>query len=85
MIVSLRAVSTGLNLTMANNVMICDPMWNPLSEDQAINRVYRIGQTKNVNVYRFVMKGSIEEKIEKMHHVKRELADKVMMKGKKKN
>lgn len=80
MIVSLRAGGTGLNLTMANNVMICDPWWNPAHEDQATKRVHRIGQEKPVKVYRFIMKNSIEERIAKMHIKKRALADKIMMK-----
>ena len=80
MIVSLRAGGTGLNLTMANNVMVCDPWWNPAHEDQAVKRVHRIGQEKDVKVFRFIMKYSIEEKIAKMHVKKRKLADKVMMK-----
>ncbi len=57
---SIRAGATGLNLAFANNVMICDPWWNPSHEEQAIGRVHRIGQTQDVNVYRFIMKNSIE-------------------------
>jgi SNF2 family DNA or RNA helicase len=79
LIVSIRAGATGLNLANANNVMICDPWWNPSHEDQAIGRVHRIGQTQDVNVYKFIMKKSIEEKIEKMHEGKRKLANQVMM------
>jgi len=59
LIVSIRAGATGLNLANANNVIICDPWWNPSHEDQAIGRVHRMGQTKIVNVYRFIMKNSI--------------------------
>lgn len=59
--------------------MICDPWWNPSHEEQAIGRVHRIGQTKDVNVYRFIMKNSIEQKIQKMHVNKRKLANQVMM------
>ncbi len=44
MLISLRAGGTGLNLNMANNVIIVDPWWNPAQEDQAINRIHRIGQ-----------------------------------------
>lgn len=60
LIVSIRAGAVGLNLAFANNVIICDPWWNPSHQDQAIGRVHRIGQTKDVNVYRFIMKNSIE-------------------------
>lgn len=59
--------------------MICDPWWNPSHEEQAIGRVHRIGQTQDVNVYRFIMKNSIEQKIQKMHVNKRKLANQVMM------
>lgn len=79
LIVSIRAGGTGLNLAFANNVMICDPWWNPSHEDQAIGRVHRLGQEKDVNVYRFYMRNSIEEKIEKMHENKRKIANQVMM------
>lgn len=79
MIVSIKAGATGLNLAFANNVMICDPWWNPSHQDQAVGRVHRMGQTKEVNVYRFIMKDSIEEKIEKMHEGKRRLANQVTM------
>ena len=67
LIVSIRSGATGLNLTNANNVMILDPWWNPSQEDQAFARVHRIGQEKDVNIYKFLMKDSIEAKIEKMH------------------
>lgn len=46
LIVSIRAGATGLNLAFANNVIICDPWWNPSHEQQAIGRVHRIGQTQ---------------------------------------
>jgi SNF2 family DNA or RNA helicase len=64
----------GLNLTAADYVMHLDPWWNPVIEDQASDRAHRIGQTRPVIIYRLVMKYSIEEKILKMHHDKRELA-----------
>lgn len=79
LIASIKAAGTGLNLVIANNVIICDPWWNPAQEDQAIGRVHRIGQTKEVNVFRFLMKDSIEESIEGMHEKKRKLAEQVMM------
>ncbi|MCK5199317.1 MAG: DEAD/DEAH box helicase, partial [Spirochaetales bacterium] len=57
LIVSLKAGGTGLNLTTANNVIHYDLWWNPAVEDQATDRAFRIGQKKNVNVYRFITKG----------------------------
>ena len=65
----------------ANNVMMLDPWWNPAQEDQAFARVHRIGQEKDVNIYKFLMKSSIEDKIEKMHEKKRYLTGQVMMQG----
>ena len=62
-LISLKAGGTGLNLTSADNVIIFDPWWNMSVENQAIDRAYRMGQTKSVNVYRIVTKGTIEEKI----------------------
>jgi non-specific serine/threonine protein kinase len=62
-LISLKAGGTGLNLTAADTVVIYDPWWNPAVESQAVDRAHRIGQTKNVNVYRLVTEGSIEEKI----------------------
>ena len=54
--------------------MHLDPWWNPAVEDQATDRAYRIGQTRPVNVFRFVMKDSIEEKILELHAKKREIS-----------
>ncbi len=64
----------GLNLTSADYVIHLDPWWNPAIEDQASDRAHRMGQTRPVTIYRLVMKYSIEEKILKMHHDKRDLA-----------
>ena len=55
------AGSTGLNLVSANNVILVDPWWNPAIEEQAIERVYRIGQNKAVNVYKFITIDTVEE------------------------
>ena len=65
-IISLAAGGCGLNLTVANHVFIVDPWWNPAVEDQAIERVHRIGQKKDVFVTRFLMLNSIEER---MHEI----------------
>ena len=73
-IISLKAGGTGLNLTAAQNVIHYDLWWNPAVENQATDRAYRIGQKENVMVYRFITKGTFEEKINKMIHDKEELA-----------
>ena len=75
-LISLKAGGVGLNLTSADYVFIVDPWWNPASENQAISRAHRIGQNKHVFVYRFITKGSIEEKIQQLQIRKSSLADK---------
>ena len=77
-LVSLKAGGTGLNLTGADYVVHYDPWWNPAVEDQATDRAYRIGQTKKVFVYRFITKGTVEEKIQKLKMRKRSLVDSVI-------
>jgi hypothetical protein len=62
-LLSLRAAGTGLNLTTASYVVLYDPWWNPAVEAQAIDRSHRIGQTQNVNAYRLISPGTVEEKI----------------------
>lgn len=62
-LISLKAGGTGLNLVAADYVFIVDPWWNPSVENQAIDRVYRIGQTKNVMAVRLICKNTIEEKM----------------------
>lgn len=62
-LISIRAGGVGLNLTEADYVFILDPWWNPAVEQQAIDRAHRIGQTKNVFIYKFITKDSVEEKI----------------------
>lgn len=74
-LISLKAGGVGLNLTAADYVFILDPWWNPASEDQAVNRAHRIGQDKNVFVYRFISEDSIEEKIQTLQTRKTELAE----------
>jgi SNF2 family DNA or RNA helicase len=73
-ILSLKAGGTGLNLTAANNVVHYDLWWNPAVENQATDRAYRIGQKKNVMVYRLLTKGTFEEKIDEMLKDKKALA-----------
>ena len=74
-LISLKAGGVGLNLTAADYVFILDPWWNPAAELQALNRAHRIGQEKNVFVYRFISNGTVEEKIQRLQARKRELAD----------
>ena len=62
-LISLKAGGFGLNLTEADYCILLDPWWNPATEAQAVDRVHRIGQTRNVMVYRLVAKDTIEEKV----------------------
>ncbi|CAD8127263.1 unnamed protein product [Paramecium sonneborni] len=71
LLLSLRATSTGLNLTMANNVFLVDPWWNPAIEDQAIGRADRIGQQNKVKVVRFLCRNTIEQSINLLHQKKK--------------
>ena len=73
-LLSLKAGGTGINLTAADYVVHLDPWWNPAVEDQASDRAHRMGQRRPVTVYRFVMAGTVEEKIIAMHREKRDLA-----------
>jgi superfamily II DNA or RNA helicase len=80
-LLSLKAGGTGLNLTRADHVIHLDRWWNPAVEDQATDRAHRIGQTKPVQVHRFVTQGTIEEKIAELLARKRSLADSVLARG----
>lgn len=73
--ISLKAGGTGLNLTEADYVFIIDPWWNPAAEKQALSRAHRIGQKKNVMVYRFISTGTIEENMIRLQEKKRELSE----------
>lgn len=73
MLMSLKAGSLGLTLTCANHLILLDPWYNPAVEQQAIDRVYRIGQCKPVSIYRLVMRRSIEERILDLQEKKREI------------
>ena len=77
-LISLRAGGTGLNLTAADYVLHMDPWWNPAVEDQASDRAHRLGQLRPVTIYRFITRGTIEEKILELHATKRELADSLL-------
>lgn len=69
-LISLKAGGVGLNLTAASVVFLYDPWWNPMVEKQAMDRAHRIGQEKTVNIYKFITKNSIEEKILKLQERK---------------
>ncbi|OPC64743.1 DNA helicase [Elizabethkingia bruuniana] len=73
-LISLKAGGTGLNLTEADYVYLVDPWWNPAVENQAIDRSYRIGQTKNVVAVRMICSGTIEEKMMNLQKKKKKLA-----------
>ena len=77
-LISLKAGGTGLNLTGADTVVHFDPWWNPAVEDQATDRAHRIGQTKNVNVYKLIAAGTVEEKILELSAKKRALMSNVL-------
>lgn len=77
-LISLKAGGVGLNLTGADVVIHYDPWWNVAAQDQATDRAHRIGQTRDVNVYRLIVKGTIEERICAMQERKRELAEDIL-------
>lgn len=74
-LISLKAGGTGLNLTRATAVIHYDPWWNISAQNQATDRAYRIGQDKNVQVFKLIMKDSIEEKIQNLQMKKQNIAD----------
>jgi SNF2 family DNA or RNA helicase len=80
-LLSLKAGGTGLNLTAANHVFHFDRWWNPAVENQATDRAFRIGQTRNVQVHKFVCVGTLEEKIDEMIERKQQVAAKVVGTG----
>ncbi|MEU7692355.1 DEAD/DEAH box helicase [Microbispora hainanensis] len=80
-LLSLKAAGTGLNLTAANHVVHVDRWWNPAVEDQATDRAFRIGQTRNVQVRKFVCVGTLEERIDEMIERKKALAQSVVGTG----
>jgi SNF2 family DNA or RNA helicase len=80
-ILSLKAGGTGLNLTRANHVFHFDRWWNPAVENQATDRAFRIGQTRNVQVHKFLCVGTLEERIAEMLERKQELAEGVVGSG----
>jgi non-specific serine/threonine protein kinase len=73
-VLSVKAGGAGLNLTAASHVIHFDRWWNPAVENQATDRAFRIGQTKNVLVHKFVCRGTVEDKIDRMIEEKQQLA-----------
>jgi non-specific serine/threonine protein kinase len=80
-VLSLKAGGSGLNLTAASHVVHFDRWWNPAVENQATDRAFRIGQTKNVLVHKFVCRGTVEEKIDRLIESKRQLSQDVIEGG----
>uniref|UniRef100_A0A8C4EY94 Transcription termination factor 2 n=1 Tax=Dicentrarchus labrax TaxID=13489 RepID=A0A8C4EY94_DICLA len=78
MLVSLCAGGVGLNLIGGNHLFLMDMHWNPALEDQACDRIYRVGQTKDVTIHRFECEGTVEEKISTLQAKKKELAQNVL-------
>lgn len=77
-LISLKTGGYGLNLTAADTVILTDPWWNPMIENQAIDRAHRIGQTKKVQVYKLITKGTVEEKIISLQNSKKELFEQII-------
>src|SRR5205085_1600213 len=80
-VLSLKAGGAGLNLTAASHVVHFDRWWNPAVENQATDRAFRIGQTKNVLVHKFVCRGTVEEKIDQLIDSKRQLSQELLEGG----
>ena len=80
-VLSLKAGGAGLNLTAASHVVHFDRWWNPAVENQATDRAFRIGQTKNVLVHKFVCRGTVEEKIDQLIDSKRQLSQDLLEGG----
>ena len=74
-LISLKAGGFGLNLTEADHCFIMDPWWNPAAEAQAVDRIHRIGQEREVHIYRLVARGTIEEKVMELKESKAQLFD----------
>ncbi|KAG0483181.1 hypothetical protein HPP92_011265 [Vanilla planifolia] len=73
LLMSLKAGGVGINLTAACNAFLMDPWWNPAVEEQAVMRVHRIGQTKAVSIKRFIVKGTVEERMEAVQARKQQM------------
>jgi transcription termination factor 2 len=82
LLLSLRAGGCGLNLIGGNHLFLLDPHWNPALEQQACDRIYRVGQKKNVVIHKFICQKSIEEKLILVQEKKKAIADRVLISGK---
>ena len=80
-VLSLKAGGSGLTLTAASHVIHFDRWWNPAVENQATDRAFRIGQKRNVLVHKFVSRGTIEEKVDRLIAAKRDLSDSLLEAG----
>jgi SNF2 family DNA or RNA helicase len=80
-VLSIKAGGTGLNLTRANHVFHFDRWWNPAVENQATDRAFRIGQSRRVEVHKFVCLGTVEERIDELIERKQSLAEKIVGSG----
>lgn len=80
-VLSLKAGGAGLNLTAASHVVHFDRWWNPAVENQATDRAFRIGQTRNVLVHKFICRGTVEEKIDQLIESKRQLSQELLEGG----
>jgi non-specific serine/threonine protein kinase len=80
-VLSVKAGGAGLNLTAASHVIHFDRWWNPAVENQATDRAFRIGQTRNVLVHKFVCQGTVEDKIDQMIESKKQLVGDVLEGG----
>jgi len=80
-VISVRAGGTGLNLTNANHVFHFDRWWNPAVEDQATDRAFRIGQTRSVQVHKFICAGTLEERIDELIERKKTLTNSIIGAG----
>ncbi len=80
-LISLKAGGTGLNLTAADMVIHYDPWWNVAAQNQATDRAHRIGQEKQVSVFKLITKGTIEENIMLLQEAKKNLADQIVAEG----
>jgi SNF2 family DNA or RNA helicase len=81
MILTVKTGGTGLNLTAANHVFHYDRWWNPAVENQATDRAFRIGQTKNVQVHKLIAIGTLEDRIDQLIDAKKELVNQVIGAG----
>lgn len=81
LLVSLRAGNSGLNLTAASRVIVCDPSWNPFIEAQAVDRAHRIGQRREVKVHRLLVEGTVEDRILALQESKRGLVEAALDEG----